>query len=163
MLKFRIKDKILVSFVSGILGTLVMYAIGIPMYFLGISRLIYLIYVIEFFVSPQIARSTPGFVAGFINGLIVGGALALGFKLLIEWTGSDGIWYKSLGYGAVMWFFWVGIARHLLNVAVYLTEDLQTNIILLLQSLVYSVATAYFMIKLAGGPKNLEKPKPRIP
>jgi len=118
-----------------------------------------LIYSIELFVTPEIARSTPGFIAGFITGLIVGGALALGFKLLIEWTGSDGIWYKALGYGAVMWFLWVGLGRNFLNVAMYLSGDLQTNLVLLNQSLLYSVATAYFMIKIAGGRENLERPK----
>jgi hypothetical protein len=154
--KIRLRDKMLLSFLSGILGTLVMYTIGLPMFFLGLTRSIYLLYSIELFVTPQIARTTLGFIAGFITGLIVGGTLALGFKLIMEWTGSDGIWYKALGYGAASWFVSVGLLRNFLNVAMYLRGDLQTNLFLLNQSLIYSVATAYFMIKLAGGREHLE-------
>ncbi len=151
-----IKDKVALSFMSGVLGTLVMYAIGIPLYFLKVSKLIYLIYDVELFVTPHLARTVPGFILGFATGLVVGGGLAFGFKLLIEWTGSDWIWLKSLAYGAIIWFFWVGVVRNFLDITPYLFSDIKTNVILLIQSLIFSFSTTYFMIKLAGSKKQLE-------
>lgn len=151
-----IRDKVALPFISGVLGTLVMYAIGIPLYFLKATKLIYLFYDVELFITPQLARSVPGFILGFVTGLVVGGGLAFGFKLIIEWTGSDWIWLKSLAFGAIMWFFWVGVARNFLKITPYLFTDIKTNVILLTQSLIFSVATTYFMVKLAGDKKQLE-------
>ncbi|MDW7674027.1 MAG: hypothetical protein SCK28_05765 [Bacillota bacterium] len=154
--KLPIRDKIALSVFSGFLGTLVMYLVGIPLYFLNISKLIYLIYAIELFVTPEIARTTAGQISGGLVGLLVGGGLAFGFKLIIEWTGFDWIWIKALGYGAMIWFFWVGITRNFLNVTMYIFDDLATNMILLGQSELYIIATTYFMIKLAGSKEALQ-------
>ncbi|MFZ5943995.1 MAG: hypothetical protein ACOYVD_07775 [Bacillota bacterium] len=150
MLNKPIRDKVAISVISGTLGTLVMYLFGMPLYFLKVSKIIYLMYSIELFVKPEIARTTFGFIAGMITGLIVGSVLAFGFKLLLEWTGWDWYWLKSFGYGTVMWFLWVGIARNFLDVTNYLDKYLLTNMILLSQSIIYSVSTAYFMQRLWG-------------
>jgi len=152
--KTPLKDRIALSAVSGLLGTLVMYAIGIPLYLLKITETIYLSYNVELFITHKLAKTMPGFIFGFFSGLIVGSALALGLKLLFEWTGTDWIWLKAVGYGAVMWYFWVGVARNFLDLTPYLFFDIRTNVVLLLQSIVYSLATTYFMIKLRGD-KNL--------
>lgn len=82
--------------------------------------MIYLIYDIELFVTPEISRSLPGFLAGMLTGLIVGGGLAFIFKLVIEWTGSDWIWLKAFAFAGLMWFFWVGVARNVMNITPYL-------------------------------------------
>lgn len=156
LIKRPIRDKVALSFISGILGTLVMYSVGIPLYFLKVAKVIYLIYTFEVFVTPELARTVPGFLAGFVTGLLVGAVLALGFKLIIEWTGYDWIWLKAVGYGGLMWFVWVGIMRNLLDVTPYLVTDIRTNIILLLQSEIYIFATTWFMIKLAGGKEAVQ-------
>lgn len=157
ILKRPLRDKIALSFVSGVLGTLIMYAVGMPLYLLKLSKLIYLIYDIELFVTPQLARTTPGIIAGMLTGLIVGGGLAFIFKLLIEWTGSDWIWLKSLAFAGLMWFFWVGVARNFMKITPYLFHDLRTNMMLLSQSIIFQLATTYFLIKLAGGREGVEK------
>lgn len=94
-LKKPITDKAAVSIFSGMLGALVVYLVAIPSYFLKVTKVIYLFFDIELFVQPDLARTIPGFLAGFLVGLIVGGGLSFGFKLFIEWTGSDWIWLKS--------------------------------------------------------------------
>ncbi len=156
LIKRPIKDKIALPFISGILGTLVMYLVGIPLYLLKVSKLIYLIYVFELFVTPEIARTVPGFIAGFFTGLLVGAGLAFGYKFFIEWTGHDWFWLKTLSYGGIMWFAWVGILRNFLELTPYLKTDIKTNLILLLQSEVYIVATAWFMTKLAGSKEAIQ-------
>lgn len=154
-LKKPIRDKVALPFVSGILGTLVMYAIGIPLYFMKASKIIYLLYDIELFITPQLSRTVPGFILGFVTGLVVGGGLAFGFKLILEWTGSDWIWLKTIAYSGLMWFFWVGVARNFLKITPYLFTDIKSNVILLVQSLIFSLATTFFMIKFAGGKEYL--------
>lgn len=156
LIKGPIRDKVALSFISGILGTLVMYSVGIPLYFLKVSKLIYLIYVFELFVTPQLARTVPGFLAGFVTGLLVGAGLALGFKLIVEWTGYDWIWLKAAGYGGLIWFAWVGIMRNFLDLTPYLANDIRTNMILLLQSELYIFASTWFMMKLAGGKEAIQ-------
>jgi len=78
-------------------------------------------------------------------------------KLIIEWTGSDWIWFKSISYAVFIWFLWVGLPRNLMDLTPYLFKDIRTNIILLMQSIIYSLATTYFMIKLSGGRQIIEK------
>ena len=114
-------------------------------------------YSVELFISRKLAQTTPGFILGFLTGIIVGSILALGFKLIMEWTGSDWIWFKSAGYAAFIWFFWLGVARNLLNITPYLFKDIRMNALLLMQSVIYSLATTYFMIKLGGGRQLIEK------
>lgn len=159
LFKNPVRDRVALSFISGILGTIVMYCVGIPLYFLKLSSLIYLLYDIELFVTPSISRTIPGFLSGALVGLIVGGGLALGFKLIVEWTGSDWIWLKSAAYAFAIWFFWVGIARNLMDITPYLYKDLRTNMILLIQSFIFQFATTYFMINLAGGQSWIERPE----
>jgi len=154
--KKHITDKVALSILSGMLGALTVYLVAIPSYFLKITRIIYLLYDVELFVKPDLARTIPGFLAGFLIGLIVGGGLSFGFKLLLEWTGSDWIWLKSAAYGAIMWFFWVGAVRHFLYVSLYLESDLKSNMFLLLETQIFMLANTYFMIKLAGDKKVLE-------
>lgn len=156
LIKRPIRDKLALSLISGTLGTLVMYSVGIPLYFLKVSKVIYLVYVFELFVTPELARTVSGFLAGSVTGLLVGGGLALGFKLVIEWTGYDWIWLKAAGYGGFIWFAWVGILRNFLNLTQYLETDIRTNIMLLLQSELYIFATVWFMIKLAGGKEAVQ-------
>lgn len=156
LLKRPIRDKAALAFFSGILGTLTMYSVGIPLYFFKVSKLIYLIYAFELFVTPQVARTTPGFIAGFITGLIVGGGLAFGYKLFLEWTGYDWIWLKAAGYGGIMWFLWVGVTRNFLDITPYIFKDVRSNMILLLQSEIYMIATTWFMIKLAGSREAIQ-------
>lgn len=155
--RILLRDRILLSAVSGALGTLVMYLVGIPLYFLKISQMIYLTYSVELFITHELAQTTPGLILGFLTGIIAGSILALGFKLIIEWTGSDWIWFKSIGYAAFIWFIWVGVARNLMDLTPYLFEDIRTNAILLTQSIIYSLGTTYFMIKLSGGKQFIEK------
>lgn len=149
-LKQPIKDGVALAFFSGALGTIVMYSIGIPLYLAKIANWIYLLYSIELFVTPEIARTPQGMLAGGITGLIVGGALAFGFILLIVWTSSDWYWLKAASYNSVMWFVWVGAFRNLLGANDKLMFDLTSNIILYLQSLVYGLTTAYFITKLSN-------------
>lgn len=156
MIKRPIRDKMALSFLSGIFGTLVMYCVGVPLYILKFSKSIYLVYAFELFVTPEVARTTTGYIAGAMTGFLVGAALALGFKLVIEWTGYDWFWLKTAGYGAIMWLLWVGVVRSVLNISKYLFTDVKTNLILLMQSEIYIIATAYFMIKLAGSKEAIQ-------
>ncbi len=153
-----VSDSIVLAIISGVAGTLVMYAVGLPLYLLKATKVIYLLYTVEFFVTPEIARTTGGLVAGFVTGLMAGAALAVGFKLLIEWKGAELLWVKAITYAALMWFVWVGLARYLLDITPYLSQDLRSNMLLLLLSLIYQIATTYFMVKLAGGREALERP-----
>lgn len=66
------RDRILLSAVSGALGTLVMYLVGLPLYFLNIAKIIYLSYSVELFISHKLAQTTPGFILGFLTGIITG-------------------------------------------------------------------------------------------
>lgn len=152
-----LRDKLALSLVAGVLGTLVMYTVGLPLFLLDIAKSIYLVYVIEIFVTPGIARTTLGMISGMLVGLIVGGTLAFVFKLILEWIGTDWLWLKAVVYGALMWFIWVGIMRNFLEISQYLQRDLTTNMILLLQSTIYILATTYFMTKLSGGREFLGK------
>jgi len=57
MMKFNtciIRDKIVLSAISGALGTLVMYSIGIPLYFFKIANIIYLSYSVELFITHRL-------------------------------------------------------------------------------------------------------------
>lgn len=155
--RMLLRDKILLSAVSGALGTLVMYSVGLPLYFLNLAKIIYLSYSVELFITHKLAQTTPGFILGFLTGIITGSILAFGFKIIIEWTGSDWIWFKSIGYAVFIWFIWVGVARNLMDLTPYLFKDIRTNALLLTQSVIYSLATTYFMIKLSGGRHFIEK------
>ncbi|MDQ7794555.1 MAG: hypothetical protein RDU89_09110 [bacterium] len=152
-----LRDKIVLSLIAGVLGTLVMYSVGIPLFLLNVAKAIYLIFTIEMFVTPDIARTLPGLLTGAVTGMIVGGTLALPLKLIIEWTGAGWLWVKALAYAAVAWFAAVGILRQLLNVSPYLSTDLRTTLILLLQSVIWVLATTFFFLKLGGGRSLLEK------
>ena len=155
--EITLRDRIILPAASGVLGTLVMYCVGIPLYFLNVSKAIYLSYVAELFITRQLTQTIPGFIFGFLTGIIAGSILALGFKLVVEWTGSDWIWIKAVGYGAFIWLVWVGIARNLMNITPYLHKDIASNAVLLGQSIIFTLATTYFMIKLSGGKQYIEK------
>lgn len=147
--KTPVNDTVALAFFSGIPGTLIMYCLGIPLYFLKVANWIYLLYSIELFVTNDIARSTYGFLSGVITGLIAGGALSFGFVLLIRWTGSNWYWLKVVSYGFVIWFLWVGVARNFLGVNEELRKDLTSNLVMLSQSILYSISTAYIMTKIS--------------
>lgn len=155
-LRLPLRDKIILSAVAGVLGTLVMYSVGLPLFLLGVAESIYLVYSFELFVTPEIARTTAGMFSGLLTGLIVGGALAVPYKLLLEWTGTDYLWLKAIAYGALNWFLWVGVARNVMDVSPYLSTTLPTNMILLLQSTIWILATTFFLLKLGGGRDGLE-------
>lgn len=152
-----LRDRIVLSAVSGTLGTLVMYAVGLPLYFLKVTRIIYLSYSVELFINHKLAQTTSGFILGFLTGIIAGSVLALGLKLIFEWSGTDWIWLKTIGYAAFIWLLWVGVARNLMDLTPYLFKDIRTNAILLMQSIIYCLATTYFMIKLSAGRHSLQK------
>jgi hypothetical protein len=150
-----ITDLIALSAFSGTLGTLTMYLFSIPAYFLKFTKIIYLLYTSEFFISPSIARSAPGFIMGFFTGIIAGCGLNLLFILLIRRTGHEWYWLKTLVYGPFIWFFWVGMMRHFFHIALYIDTDLRTNLILLLESMIFSLSAAFYTMKLVGGKERI--------
>jgi hypothetical protein len=156
-LRLPLRDTIALSTVSGALGTLIMYCLGFPLYITGVSKSIYMVYSIELFVKPNIAKTVPGIISGALVGILVGMVLAVGLKLLYELVGTDWLWVKAIAYGSTLWFFWVGLTRNLLDISSYLNQSLVSNFILLMQSILWSVATTYFMLRLGGGARLLEK------
>lgn len=126
-----------------------MYLVGIPLFLTKATRAIWAIFAAELIITHELASTPQGLFFGVVVGLVVGMLLAFPLVLLLLWTEFRATIVKSIGYGAVAWFAGLAVVENLLGTATYFRDELLTNIILLVLSIVYSVVTAIAALLLA--------------
>lgn len=144
----RMKDSVIVSLFSGVLGTIVMSTANFLFWRKGKTEALYGHIAGSVYVRPFRTNQRKNFWLGQITHHIAGAILAYPLNLLLIKTGKDHALLKGAFFGAVTWEIVYGIGQ---RYSVFTTKPhmTKTHYAELLNNILYGVATAQALVTLS--------------
>lgn len=141
----KIKDSIMVSILSGFLGTLAMDTSNLILWKKGKTETLYGHIAGSVFVNPFRLNQRKNFWLGQIMHLITGAVLACPLNLVLQKTGKDKYLLKGAFFGAVVWEFIYGIGQRF-NVFSAKPRFTKTHYSELFNNIIYGVTTVQALV-----------------
>ncbi|HBE76311.1 MAG TPA: hypothetical protein DDW65_00790 [Firmicutes bacterium] len=151
-----IKDKIVISSVAGILGTLCKDLPNYIYYKLGIIHYLYAQLAASAHLEPKNICSPLGYIIGFLADIATGGAIGIAAILFLDRFGIEYWWYKGLAIGITVWLFGLGVILNLGTVHLPSCEPL-FRLTSLFDHLIFGVVVVYIIGKWQKAAENYWK------
>lgn len=103
MIKYKIKDWLILAFLSGVIGTLAMDAVNYPFYKRKKIKMMYGNMAGSVLMSGLRVKRKENFLIGQIYHMLTGGMLGLFSFMVLKVSGKDNYIIKGLCSGAIIW------------------------------------------------------------
>ena len=141
-----IKDKVVISSIAGIIGTLCKDLPNFILYKLGVVHYLYAQLAASAHLTPENINSPLGYIIGFLGDITTGGAIGVVIILFLELFQMDYWWYKGLILGITVWLFGLGVILNLGTVHLIPVDPL-FRFTSLFDHLIFGVVTVYIICK----------------
>ena len=152
-MRFRIKDWLLLSFVSGIIGTLAMDLFNLPLW--KTKKTEYMYGSLAGSILMLRTQRKDNFILGQIYHMLTGGLLGIINFQMLKFSGKDHYLIKGFSFGAIIWgtLSNVGQSLGLFHMKMHRSSSFYVS---LLANAIYGAVTSYAIINL-GDPIVFEQ------
>jgi hypothetical protein len=141
-----IKDKVVISSMAGMIGTLCKDLPNFILYKLGIIHYVYAQLAASAHLEPKNICSLLGYIIGFLADITTGGAIGVATIIFLNRFGLEYWWYKGLTIGITVWLFGLGVILNLGTVHLLPLEPL-FRLTSLVDHAIFGVVTVYLIYK----------------
>lgn len=135
--------------IAGILGTVVLHALGIIWKYLGLLEITTLQIAGEIFLNPNQINTFAGFVVSMISHFVVGSAGGVLLAFFMKIFGHDFYWFKGLALAGFMLLTGMGLIVNIMDIATDTRKDAVTILFYIAQYVAYGLLVSYIIFKFA--------------
>ncbi|SHH15596.1 hypothetical protein [Desulfosporosinus lacus] len=154
-MKHRIKDWVILSFFSGIIGTIAMDVFNFPFWKSKKTEFMYGSLAGSILMLGSRTKRKENFLIGQIYHMLTGGLLGTLNFLMLKFSGKDHYLIKGFSFGAIIWGTLnnVGQSLGLFHVKMHRTASFYVSLI---ANAIYGAVTSYAIVNL-GDPTMFEE------
>lgn len=142
----KVKDKITLGIIAGILSNIFVSIIDILCYKLNISQFIHIHIVASAYFPVSDIHTIPALIVGTISDFIIAAFFGVMIVYVLFFTGTDFLYVKGLFFVLVYWLMIYGLIRRL-NIARIDPTDPGTNLVHLAIYILLGLLTSWLIAK----------------